>query len=165
MNKTAEKVKRNQQPPTVAKMPPDTVEALHLLVAMARAFKAIDDRVRPQLAALGLAMTEFAVLEVLYHKGPLQAGEIAERILVTGASTTYTLRKLEARGWMRRRPSDEDGRVVIGELTSSGRKLMDEVFPLHAEHLRQAMSGLSPQEKRSAARLMRKMGRAATTAL
>ena len=43
-------------------------------------------------------MTEFAVLEVLYHKGALPLGELRDRILVTGASTTYVVKKLEERG-------------------------------------------------------------------
>src|SRR6267378_6266154 len=78
---------------------------------------------------LGLSLTEFAVLEVLHHKGPLRLGEIRDRILLTGASTTYVVKKLEARGLMRRRACGEDSRVVFGELTAKGRALIEEVFP------------------------------------
>jgi MarR family 2-MHQ and catechol resistance regulon transcriptional repressor len=81
---------------------------------------------------------------------------------VTGASTTYVVQKLERRGLLRRRVSGEDRRVVFGEITPQGRKLMGDVFPVQVEHLRQTMAGLSPQEKRVATRLMRKLGQHAS---
>ena len=100
-------------------------------------------------------MTEFAVLEVLYHKGALRLGEIRDRILLTGASTTYVVKKLEERGLMRRRACGEDSRVVFGELTAKGRALIDDVFPAHVDLLQQAMGGLSVSQKRDAIRLLR----------
>src|SRR5438128_57502 len=123
----------------------DRAATLQLVIALARVVKEIDKWVRPHLASHGLGVTEFAVLEVLYHKGPLPIGEIRDRILVTGASTTYIVKKLEQRGLMRRRPSGEDQRVVFGELTSAGRRLIGDLFPVHVEHLRRATAGLSVQ--------------------
>ncbi|MFL5560872.1 MAG: MarR family winged helix-turn-helix transcriptional regulator [Gemmatimonadaceae bacterium] len=141
----------------------DRAATLQLVVALGRAMQAIEKGIRPHLAGHGLAMTEFAVLEVLYHKGALPLSEIRDRILVTGASTTYVVNKLEERGLMRRRGSGEDKRVVFGEITSAGRKLIGNMFPAHVEQLRQLMAGLSPTEKRTAAQLMRKLVRQART--
>jgi len=128
---------------------------LQLIIALGRAVQALERSVRPHLAQFGLGLTEFAVLEVLYHKGALPLGEIRDRILVTGASTTYVVRKLEDRGLMRRRPCAEDQRIVFGELTAKGRALIDEVFPAHVDRLQQAMAGLSVSQKRDATRLLR----------
>ena len=136
---------------------PDRSATLQLLIALARAYQAIERGVRPQLAEQGLGMTEFAVLEVLYHKGALPLGEIRDRILVTGATTTYVVKKLEERGLMRRRTGVEDQRVVIGELTPKGRALIDEVFPTHVDRLREVMAGLSVSEKHGATRLLRRL--------
>ena len=135
----------------------DRTAILQLVIALARAYQAIEQGVRPHLADGGLGMTEFAVLEVLYHKGALPLGEIRDRILVTGASTTYVVKKLEQRGLMRRRTSAEDQRVVFGELTPKGRALIDDVFPAHVERLRQVTAGLSVSEKRAAVRLLRRL--------
>ena len=129
----------------------DRAATLQLIIALGRALQAV----RPHLAESGLGMTEFAVLEVLYHKGVLPLGEIRDRILVTGASTTYVVKKLEERGLIRRRTCAEDQRVVFGELTPKGRTLIDEVFPAHVERLQQAMAGLSVSQKREASRLLR----------
>jgi MarR family 2-MHQ and catechol resistance regulon transcriptional repressor len=133
----------------------DRAATLQLTIALGRALQAIEVSVRPHLTQSGLSLTEFAVLEVLYHKGALRLGEIRDRILVTGASTTYVVKKLEERGLMRRRACAEDSRVVFGELTAKGRTLIDEVFPAHVERLQDAMAGLSVSQKREASRLLR----------
>lgn len=137
----------------------DRTATLQLVIALARSLQVIELSVRPQLAEKGLGMTEFAVLEVLYHKGPLPLGQIRDRILVTGASTTYVVKKLEERGLMRRTASADDQRVVFGELTPKGRELIDEVFPAHVDRLRQITSALSVSEKREVGRLLRRLGR------
>jgi MarR family 2-MHQ and catechol resistance regulon transcriptional repressor len=111
------------------------------------------------MARFGLGMTEFAVLEVLYHKGALPLGEIRDRILVTGASTTYVVKRLERRGLVRRKACAEDDRKVLGDLTPKGRKLIQEVFPAHVERLRSLTSGLSASEKGEATGLLRRLGR------
>jgi MarR family 2-MHQ and catechol resistance regulon transcriptional repressor len=133
----------------------DRTATLQLIIALGRAFQALERAVRPHLAECGLGLTEFAVLEVLYHKGPLPLGEIRDRILVTGASTTYVVKKLQERGLMRRRACAEDQRIVFGELTAKGRAVIDEVFPAHVQRLQQAMAGLSVSQKRDAGRLLR----------
>jgi len=133
----------------------DRAATLQLIIALGRALQALERTVRPHLTQSGLSLTEFAVLEVLYHKGALRLGEIRDRILVTAASTTYVVRKLEERGLMRRRTCAEDSRVVFGELTAKGRTLIDEVFPAHVERLQQAMAGLSVSQKRETSRLLR----------
>ena len=135
----------------------DRSATLQLVIALARSYQAIERGVRPHLAERGLGMTEFAVLEVLYHKGALPLGEIRDRILVTGASTTYVVKKLEQRGLMRRSTGAEDHRVVFGELTPKGRALIDAVFPAHVDRLRQVTAGLSVSQKRAVGRLLRRL--------
>lgn len=135
----------------------DRAATLQLVIAIARSYQAIEQGVRPQLAGEGLGLTEFAVLEVLYHKGALPLGEIRDRILVTGASTTYVVKKLETRGLMRRRTSATDQRVVFGELTPKGRALLDRVFPAHVDRLCEIMGCLSVAEKRAAVQLLRRL--------
>jgi len=144
--------------PPVVEAAPDRTATLQLVIALGRAFQALEQGVRPHLAESGLGMTEFAVLEVLYHKGALPLGELRDRILVTGASTTYVVKKLEGRGLIQRRTCAEDQRVIFGELTTKGRALIDEVFPAHVDRLREVMAGLSVTEKHAATRLLRRLG-------
>ncbi len=105
----------------------------------------------------GLTMTEFSVLMVLWNEGPTPLGELSERILLTGASTTYTVKKLEKRGLIARESRSADKRVVMGVITEKGRALAKKIAPLHATELAEAMHLLSIEEKNAAAQILRKM--------
>ena len=131
---------------------------------MNRALRAISEGIRHQAKDWELSPTEFGVLEALYHKGPLPLSALADIILVTGASTTYTVKRLEERGLVRRRQSTEDQRFVFGELTDAGHALIAKIFPQHAEALRRSMQGLSVEEKRQAADLLKRLGQDAAAA-
>ena len=108
--------------------------ALQLILSIGRAFKFVDDHVRPPMAKLGLTMTEFSVLATLFHGGPTPLGELSQRILLTGASTTYTVKKLEQRGLLTRRAKPEDQRVILGSITEKGTQV-------DAAHLPPACAG------------------------
>ena len=135
----------------------DEKSSLQLILAIGRAFKFVDDQVRPPMAKLGLTMTEFSVLATLYHGGPTPLGELSQRILLTGASTTYTVKKLEQRKLLMRRAKQEDQRVILGSITEEGRKLMQRIFPLHARDLARAMRALSTKEKQTVTTLLRQL--------
>jgi MarR family 2-MHQ and catechol resistance regulon transcriptional repressor len=136
---------------------PDEAASLELIVSIGRAFKFVDDYVRPRMQKHGLSMTEFSVLMVLWKQGPTPLGELSERILLTGASTTYTVKKLEKRGLIARESRSEDKRVVTGVITEKGRTLAKKIAPLHLTELSEAMHRLSTEEKKTAARLLRKL--------
>ena len=135
----------------------DEAASVQLILSIGRAFKFVDDYVRPRMQKHGLTMTEFSVLMVLWHAGPTPLGELSERILLTGASTTYTVKKLENRGLITRESRSEDKRVVTGVITEKGRTLAKKIAPLHATELAEAMHRLSMEEKKTAAQLLRKL--------
>lgn len=132
----------------------DEKASIRLILSIGRAFKSVDEYVRPRMRLLGLTMTEFSVLSVLYHNGDTQLGQLSQRILLTGASTTYTVKKLEQRGLLLRTPLLQDHRVIMGSLTTKGRKLLEHIFPLHAAHLTEAMHELSIEEKNGITKLL-----------
>jgi MarR family 2-MHQ and catechol resistance regulon transcriptional repressor len=143
-----------EAPPRLAQ---DEGASVQLILSIGRAFKFVDDYVRPRMQKYGLTMTEFSVLMVLWHGGPTPLGELSEKILLTGASTTYTVKKMEKRGLLVRESLGEDKRVVMGVITDKGRKLAKKIAPLHATDLAEAMHALSTEEKRAAAQLLRKL--------
>ena len=142
-------------------MATDVATSLKLWVVMTRALRSVEDHLRRQVEAQGLSLTEFAVLEVLLHKGPLPIGEIGDRILLTSGSMTYVLDKLQKRALIRRRPCDADRRVLYAELTPEGRRLIEAVFPEHAALIADVLAGLSVEEQRTATDLLRRLGHAA----
>jgi MarR family 2-MHQ and catechol resistance regulon transcriptional repressor len=141
-----------------------TATALKLFVVLARAQRAIGERTEASLAGRGLSGTEFAILEALYHKGPLLLGDVQRKILVSSGGITFLVDKLAERGLVERKPCASDRRARYAALTRKGEALIAEIFPGHADAIRQAMSGLTRAEQRQATTLLRGLGLAAASA-
>jgi MarR family transcriptional regulator, 2-MHQ and catechol-resistance regulon repressor len=135
--------------------------ALKLWVVLARSFNAVSSRLNEDIARHELTPTEFAILEVLYHKGPLLLGEVQRKILVTSGGITYLVDRLVEKGLVKREECPEDRRARYAVLTPAGTALIRRIFPQHAVAIEQAMSGLSSAEQREAISLLRKLGLAA----
>jgi MarR family transcriptional regulator, 2-MHQ and catechol-resistance regulon repressor len=133
--------------------------ALKLLVVMARAFNAVTEFVgKEDMERHGITPTEFAILEALYHKGPLLLGEVQRKILVTSGGITYLVDRLVEKGLVKREQCPEDRRARYAVLTPAGQALIKKIFPTHAARIEQAMSGLTQAEQREATALLRKLG-------
>ncbi len=143
-------------------MPPrQSDDALKLWVVLARAYNAVNRLTRADIARYGLTEGEFAVLEALFHKGPLLQGDVQRRVLVSSGGITYLVDRLVERGLVERRPCPEDRRAIYAALTDEGRQLLGRIFPLHAGAVERAVSGLDEDERRTAIALLRKLGRSA----
>ena len=139
--------------------------ALKLFVVLSRAHRAIAEHARRDQERHRLGVTEFAVLEALYHKGPLLVGEVSARILLTSGSTTYVVDKLEERGLVERRPCASDRRAMYVDLTREGKALIRKIFPAHAKAIAAAVAGLTLEEQHEAITLLKRLGHAADAAL
>lgn len=101
--------------------------------------------------------SDFAVLEVLLHKGPLPVNTIGKKVLLTSGSITTAIQRLEKQGLVQRAPSPDDRRKVQIELTKEGRKRISSAFAEHAERLEEVFSPLSSEEKTTLLRLFKKL--------
>ena len=135
--------------------------ALKLWVVLNRAYNAVGEHARADQARHELSEGEFAVLETLFHKGPLLLVEVQRKVLVSSGGITYLVDRLERKGLAERRPCESDRRASYAALTEAGRKLMAGIFPAHAEAIAHALAGLTDVEKRQAVRLLKKLGLAA----
>ncbi len=140
---------------------PQKDPALKLFVALWRASKWVYAYAERDVRCHGLNTTEFGILEVLYHKGPLPLQQIGEKVLISSGNITYSIDKLEQKQLLVRRPSTHDRRVIFAELTPQGHDLMVAIFPKHTEAIHLAVSGLTPEEQVQAAHLLKKLGLAA----
>jgi MarR family 2-MHQ and catechol resistance regulon transcriptional repressor len=111
-----------------------------------------------QLDPTGLTLSQFAVLEALYHLGPMSLSEVAKKILTTGGNLTMVAGNLEKQGLVNRRCSTEDARVYILSLTPKGKKLISEIFPEHAAAITEALEALTPKEQKKVSELCKKLG-------
>ncbi len=135
-----------------------TARALKLWVVMNRAMRAIEDHLENQVQRHDLTMSEFAVLEALYHKGPLPLGEIGSRVLLSGGSMTYIIDKLEKRGLLKRTACPNDRRSIHAILTDEGVARMDIVFPEHAGLINELMQVVGAADQDNLIDLIRALG-------
>jgi MarR family 2-MHQ and catechol resistance regulon transcriptional repressor len=110
-----------------------------------------------QLDSTGLTLSQFAVLEALYHLGPMSLSQVANKILTTGGNLTMVAGNLEKQALVSRKCSTEDARVYILSLTSKGKKLISEIFPAHAAAITAALDGLASKEQKKLSELCRKL--------
>ena len=134
--------------------------ALATYVKLMRAANTARTVAARNLTDSGLTLTQFAVLEALYHLGPMSLSDLAEKVLTTGGNLTMVVGNLEKQGLARRQRSPEDRRVLVTILTAKGKSLIREIFPAHAAALVTFMNSLTPDEQKTLGDLCRKLGRA-----
>ena len=137
---------------------PREERALSAYVKLLRASETVHAEATRSLAGEGLSSSQFAVLEALYHVGPLCLGDLARKILKTSGNLTMVVGNLQKRGLVARQQSSEDRRFVSVVITEKGRKLMARVFPLHLARIVELMGRLSPAQQEELGRLCRQLG-------
>lgn len=152
---------RNSAPATTADLPTDQQVALKLWVTLARAYHAVQQQAVADARRDGFSIGEFAVLELLYHRGPTLLGEIQTRILVSSGGITFLVDRLVEKGLAERQDCPDDRRARYAALTADGTRVMRRIFPRHAARIATAMHGLGVRDQREATRLLKQLGLAA----
>ncbi|WP_019413107.1 MarR family winged helix-turn-helix transcriptional regulator [Paenisporosarcina sp. TG20] len=133
-------------------------QSLKLFIVLSRAYKTLHECTNQFFQANELNPTEFAVLELLYHKGRQPLQKIGNKILLASGSITYVIDKLEKRGFIQRVSCPSDRRVTFAEITTEGEAFMDQLFPQHEKQLHEMMNALNSEEKEQVIILLKKLG-------
>ncbi|MBS4203981.1 MarR family winged helix-turn-helix transcriptional regulator [Lederbergia citrea] len=133
-------------------------ESLKLFIVLSRAYRSLNESVNVHIYNSGLNPTEFAVLELLFHKGKQPLQQIGGKILLASGSITYVVDKLEKKELVKRTASASDRRVTYAEITDKGYRFIESFFPEHAKRIHNLVSILNPDEKEQAVELLKKLG-------
>ena len=79
----------------------------------------------PHLKPLGLTYTQYIVLLVLWEREEATVGELGEILMLDNGTLTPLLKKLQSAGYVERRRSEKDDRVVVISLTDAGAGLQE----------------------------------------
>jgi len=134
-------------------------DRVHAWLLLSKANRALEAYASRSIQALGMCSSDFAVLELLLHKGPLPVNTVGKRVLLTSGSMTAAIDRLERRGLAERQDNPEDRRARIVHLTSQGRKLIEKLFGEHERDIERAFSCLSNREVADLTHALRKLGR------
>src|SRR5438105_10928295 len=132
---------------------------VHLWLVFMKAFQALIPHAAQSIERTKLGDSDFRVLEVLLHKGPLPVNTIGPKVWLTPGSISVAVDRLVKKGLVSRKDRAGDRRVRQVELTSKGRTLITRGFREHAAAMETAVSVLSKHERLTLLRLLKKLGK------
>lgn len=119
--------------------------------------KQIQDQIKTEISKYNLNITEFSVLETLYHKGRQTIHQIGKNILISSGSMTYVIDKLEKKNYLKRTDCPEDRRAIFITLTPNGEELMEKIMPEYEDFISKIFDSLSHEEAGSLVGLLQKV--------
>lgn len=105
----------------------------------------------------GITWAAFRVLFAVSAVGPITPAQLAHLSSVSAASISSVLNTLERNGLVKREPSPEDGRSVVVTLTSSGRRVIDEMLVRNNAREVSWVDALSAPERQALTKLLHKL--------
>jgi MarR family 2-MHQ and catechol resistance regulon transcriptional repressor len=133
----------------------------HAWLVMMKAMRALTKYAAAGIEETGLGLSDFGVLEVLLHKGPLPVNMIGPIVDLTPGSISTAVDRLVAKGLVSRVESTQDRRVRIVALSARGKDLIASAFRKHSGQMKRVFSELSPEEIRGLEVALKKVGKRA----
>ena len=132
---------------------------VHVWLIFMKAFQALLPHAAQSIERTDLGDSDFRVLEVLLHKGPLPVNTIGPKVWLTPGSISVAVDRLVKKGLVSRKDHPDDRRVRRVELTAKGRALITRGFREHAAAMENAVGVLSKSERLTLLRLLKKLGK------
>ena len=130
-------------------------ESVGFLIASLRTrmFKAVDI----EMNKLGFTAAQWGILRLLATDEPPTAAQLCRQLNYDTGSMTRMLARLEAKGVIKREPSEVDRRVVRLRLTGAGRKLHPKLRDVVIRVLNHLTHGIPPEDVRALGEQLKKM--------
>lgn len=136
-------------------------EALHAWLIMLKAWQSMSRFLLPTFLAEGLGESDFRVLEVLLHKGPMPVNAIGPKVYLNPGSVSVAVDRLYKKGFVSRIECSQDRRVRTVSLTQKGREMFVPLFRRHTALIKRAFQDVSSEELQQLERLLKKIGKRA----
>src|SRR5258707_7208955 len=136
-------MKMRRQKPT----PRQDSTGVHIWLVFMKAFQALIPHAAESIKRTLLGDSDFRVLEVLLHKGPLPVNTIGPKVWLTPGSIGVAVDRLVKKGLVSRNDHPDDRRVRRVELTPKGRALITRGFGEHAAAMEDVAGGACRKEK------------------
>ena len=138
------------------KRPP---EALHAWLIIMKAQQSIARYLIPAILKEGLGDSDFRVLEVLLHKGPMPVNAIGPKVDLNPGSVSVAVDRLYKKGFVSRVESVSDRRVRTVSMTQKGREMFIPLFRRHAALIKRAFQDVSSEELQQLEATLKKIGK------
>lgn len=118
-----------------------------LLVDLFNNILRIEERALQDIEGHDLSVTEMHTLEAIGTEGERSMSEAAKKLNITVGTLTTAIAKLMAKGYVERRRTDEDKRVVLVKLTEKGRIANSVHERFHEEMIKATLEQLDTDEE------------------
>ncbi len=130
----------------------------HLWLVLMKAHRTLERLATRSIESSEAGLSDFAVMEMLLHKGPQPVNAIGRRVELTSGAITSAVDRLEARGLVTREAHPSDRRARIVRLTAAGKGQAAKIFAGHKAAMDVAASALSKTERATLIALLKKLG-------
>ena len=130
----------------------------HIRLVLWKAHKAMEKADRASIAGTGLKISDFTIMEVLLHRGPMPINTIGGKVLLSSGSMTAAVNRLEKKGLVARFQDPSDGRCIQVHLTEPGHHIIEQAYARHERNLEKIAAVLTRAERRELVRLLKKIG-------
>ena len=110
------------------------------------------------LGELDLSLAQHEILVTIRRDSGLTQRELSEQLLVVKSNATALLKKLEARGLVRRTPDPDDSRIKRLSLTRKGNGLVERSFAVQTKVVKAMVSVVTDAELEFIADIMGRVG-------
>ena len=110
---------------------------------------------KPFLDELDLTYTQYITMMVLWEKKTLTSKELGNDLFLDSGTLTPLLKKMEAKGLLSRKRSEEDERNLVVSITEAGERLRDRALEIPKKIAK--CSNLDPEESRTLYRTLYKV--------
>src|SRR5438093_11616482 len=118
------------------------ISGTHLWLVLMKAHRTLEHLADRSIESSDVCLSDFAVMEMLLHKGPQPVNEIGRRVELTSGAITTAVDRLESRGLVTREAHNSDRRTRIVRLTARGKEQAAKAFAGHKTAMDLAASGL-----------------------
>ena len=124
-----------------------------LTQASARSHRVVHER----LAQAGASGYDYRVLAVLGDLGPVSQADLGRAAVLDRRDVTHTVRDLQARELVTRRPDPRDGRQTLVELTAAGSSMLERLDLVLDEVQTEVFAGLTVDQRHTLLNLLQQL--------
>jgi MarR family 2-MHQ and catechol resistance regulon transcriptional repressor len=138
-----------------------TPDATHTWLIILKVLQAVRHLALPPILDAGLGDSDFRILEILLHKGPMPVNALGPKVSLNPGSVSVAVDRLYKEGLVSRVESDCDRRVRTVSITEKGRRVFVPIFRQHTALIKRVFQGVSPEEHRQMEKVLKRIGRRA----
>lgn len=138
--------------------PDSSAKATECAMNLVLTAELLEKRIASLIQPFNLSPATGLVLSILADsETPLSPNAIADRLIISRASVTSLLDSLEKRGFVKRQPHLSDRRMLLVELTDSGRQVANQFRPIVHQHQKVWLKALNKKEQEQLIQMLHRL--------